>query len=92
MRAFRLTLCLCLCLSDGGQFWVNGTQGLPDLPATAFAMRGAGGQSVTIDREHDLVIVRLGHRKGEQGGLAAGTLNDALRILRATCLGAPATL
>ena len=42
-------------------------------------MLGAGGQSVTIIPSHDLVIVRLGHYKGQQAGNKA--LNKAYSLL-----------
>lgn len=48
---------------DGGQFWVNGTRTF-HLPRTAYSMNGAGGQYTIIDPENNLVIVRLGHRRG----------------------------
>eukprot|EP01052_Picozoa_sp_SAG31_P017782 SAG31_NODE_1231_length_9212_cov_2.857566_7_plen_79_part_00 len=41
-------------------------------------MRGAGGQSVTVDRSNELVVVRLGHRRGDRDGAAGRTLNNAL--------------
>ena len=53
---------------DGGQFWVNGTRTL-HLPRTAYSMNGAGGQYTIIDPVNDLVVVRLGHRRG-------GAVND----------------
>jgi CubicO group peptidase (beta-lactamase class C family) len=62
----------------GGQFWVNGT-GRWDLPKEAFFMAGIGGQWVIIDPEHELVIVRMGHRRG--GKVGEYTLNKALPIL-----------
>lgn len=65
----------------GGQFWVNGTKELVPLPESAFQMQGAGGQYVVIDREHELVVVRLGHRKGGAGGKALASLNAALALL-----------
>ena len=49
----------------GGLFWINGDGGFP-IPEDAYMMRGAGEQSVTIIPSHDLVIVRLGHFKGQQ--------------------------
>lgn len=51
----------------GGLFWINGDGALP-IPKDAYMMLGAGGQSVTIIPSHDLVIVRLGHYKGQQAG------------------------
>jgi len=48
----------------GAFFWLNGTGVLP-LPASAYYMLGAGGQYVIIVPSHDLVIVRIGHSKGE---------------------------
>lgn len=49
----------------GGLFWINGDGRLP-IPKDAYMMLGAGGQSVTIIPSHELVIVRLGHFKGQQ--------------------------
>jgi CubicO group peptidase (beta-lactamase class C family) len=54
----------------GGLFWINGDGALP-IPKEAYMMKGAGGQSVTIIPSHELVIVRLGHYKGQQAGDAA---------------------
>ncbi len=51
----------------GGLFWINGDGGFP-IPKNSYMMRGAGGQSVTIIPSRDLVIVRLGHYKGQQEG------------------------
>ena len=62
----------------GGLFWVNGDGRLP-IPKDAYMMLGAGGQSVTIIPSHDLVIVRLGHYKGQQA--AAESLSQAYRML-----------
>ena len=42
---------------------MNGTRTF-HLPRTAYSMNGAGGQYTIIDSENDLVIVRLGHRRG----------------------------
>ncbi len=62
----------------GGFFWVNG-DGADPVPRSAFSMRGAGGQTAMIIPTHDLVIVRLGHFKGEKAGDEA--LNKALALL-----------
>ena len=62
----------------GGLFWINGDGRLP-IPKDAYMMIGAGGQSVTIIPSHDLVIVRLGHFKGQQAGARA--LNKAYTLL-----------
>ncbi len=62
----------------GGFFWVNGNGRVP-LPKDAYSMQGAGGQSVWIDKAHDLVIVRLGNFKGSQH--AGATLSKAMEIL-----------
>ncbi len=51
----------------GGFFWVNGDGGMP-VPKEAFYMSGAGGQTVLIVPSHDLVVVRIGHYKGETPG------------------------
>ena len=62
----------------GGFFWLNGT-GTYAVPNTAYYMLGAGGQFVIVVPSHDLVVVRLGHYKGER--LSATTLNKALALL-----------
>ena len=62
----------------GGLFWINGDGRLP-IPTNAYIMHGAGGQTVTIIPSHDLVIVRLGHYKGQQAGGMA--LNKAYTLL-----------
>jgi CubicO group peptidase (beta-lactamase class C family) len=51
----------------GGFFWINGDGALP-IPKNAYSMLGAGGQSTTIIPSHELVVVRLGHYKGEAAG------------------------
>jgi CubicO group peptidase (beta-lactamase class C family) len=42
-------------------------------------MAGAGGQTTMIVPSHDLVVVRMGHYKGERLGTAA--LRKALTLL-----------
>jgi CubicO group peptidase (beta-lactamase class C family) len=62
----------------GGLFWINGDGGFP-IPKESYMMLGAGGQSVTIIPSHDLVVVRLGHFKGQDAGENA--LNKAYKLL-----------
>ena len=54
----------------GGFFWING-DGREPMPRDAYAMLGAGGQSVWIVPSHDLVIVRIGKYRGADAGEAA---------------------
>lgn len=63
----------------GGFFWLNGTGALPSVPTSAYYMLGAGGQYVIIVPTHDLVIVRIGHSKGESA-FAPG-MRQALSLL-----------
>jgi CubicO group peptidase (beta-lactamase class C family) len=51
----------------GGFFWINGDGALP-VPKQAYYMAGAGGQFTMIIPSYDLVVVRLGHYKGEEAG------------------------
>jgi CubicO group peptidase (beta-lactamase class C family) len=62
----------------GGLFWVNG-DGRWKVPRDAYYMSGAGGQHVIIIPSHNLVVVRLGHRRGQRAGQQS--LNTALEIL-----------
>jgi CubicO group peptidase (beta-lactamase class C family) len=62
----------------GGFFWINGDGALP-VPKNAYYMAGAGGQYTMIIPSHDLVVVRLGHFKGDEPGSQA--LNTALALL-----------
>lgn len=62
----------------GGLFWINGDGARP-IPKDAYMMLGAGGQSVTIIPSHDLVVVRLGHYKGQRVGEQA--LDKAFSLL-----------
>ncbi|CAN7424946.1 serine hydrolase domain-containing protein [Variovorax paradoxus] len=64
----------------GGFFWINGMGSLA-VPASAYYMLGAGGQFVLVVPSHDLVVVRIGHSKGER--FAGSTLNQALALLTA---------
>jgi CubicO group peptidase (beta-lactamase class C family) len=54
----------------GGLFWVNGDGAWP-IPKTAFFANGAGGQRTIIIPTHDLVIVRMGHYRGDRAGMKA---------------------
>jgi CubicO group peptidase (beta-lactamase class C family) len=51
----------------GGFFWLNGENAFP-VPKDAYYMAGAGGQTTLIIPSHDLVVVRLGHFKGNTPG------------------------
>jgi CubicO group peptidase (beta-lactamase class C family) len=54
----------------GGFFWINGDNAFP-VPSDAYYMAGAGGQTVLIIPSRDLVVVRIGHYKGERPGTEA---------------------
>ncbi len=54
----------------GGFFWINGDGTFP-VPKEAYYMSGAGGQTVLIVPSHDLVVVRIGHYKGDKPGMEA---------------------
>jgi CubicO group peptidase (beta-lactamase class C family) len=62
----------------GAFFWLNGDGRFP-VPRDAYYMAGAGGQTTLMIPSHDLVVVRLGHYRGESVG-AAG-FNKALALL-----------
>jgi len=62
----------------GGLFWVNGDGARP-IPTTAYFANGAGGQRTIIIPTHDLVVVRMGHHKGDSAGMK--TLDLALAEL-----------
>jgi CubicO group peptidase (beta-lactamase class C family) len=53
----------------GGFFWLNGGGQLP-VPRDAYYMAGAGGQTTLIVPSHDLVVVRMGHYRGDAYGAA----------------------
>ncbi len=62
----------------GGLFWVNG-DGAWNIPKNAYMANGAGGQRTFIIPTHDLVVVRMGHYRGDRAGMKA--LNSALAEL-----------
>jgi CubicO group peptidase (beta-lactamase class C family) len=62
----------------GGFFWINGDGSLP-VPAESFYMSGAGYQVTLIIPSHELVVVRLGHYRGQQA--AAASFRRALELL-----------
>jgi CubicO group peptidase (beta-lactamase class C family) len=62
----------------GGLFWVNG-DGAWNIPKTAYMANGAGGQRTFIIPTHDLVVVRMGHFRGDRAGMKS--LNHALAEL-----------
>jgi CubicO group peptidase (beta-lactamase class C family) len=62
----------------GAFFWLNGDGRFP-VPRDAYYMAGAGGQTTLMVPSHDLVVVRLGHYRGDAAG-AAG-FNKALALL-----------
>jgi len=62
----------------GGFFWING-DGAFAVPKESYYMAGAGGQFTMIMPSHDLVVVRLGHFKGDDPGTK--DLNKALALL-----------
>jgi CubicO group peptidase (beta-lactamase class C family) len=54
----------------GGLFWVNGDGAWP-IPQSAYFANGAGGQRTVIIPTHDLVVVRMGHYRGDRRGMDA---------------------
>lgn len=62
----------------GAFFWLNRNGRWP-VPEDAYFMAGSGGQYAIIIPTHDLVVVRLGHYKGQPQGDAA--LKRALSLL-----------
>ena len=65
----------------GGFFWINGDGTFP-VSKEVYYMNGAGGQRTVIIPSHDLVVVRLGHFKGE--ALAMKGLRNTLSLLTET--------
>jgi CubicO group peptidase (beta-lactamase class C family) len=62
----------------GGFFWINRDGTFP-VPRDAYYMSGAGGQTTLIIPSHDLVVVRMGHFRGERVG--AASFRRALSLL-----------
>jgi len=62
----------------GAFFWLNGDGRYP-IPRDAYYMSGAGGQTTLMIPSHDLVVVRLGHFRGEAAG--ASGFKKALTLL-----------
>jgi CubicO group peptidase (beta-lactamase class C family) len=68
----------------GGFFWLNRV-GTWDLPAETYFAAGAGGQNTWIVPSHDLVIVRMGHMRGQAAARRA--TNAALGLVMAAAGG-----
>ena len=62
----------------GGFFWLNGV-GNWNLPTETYFAAGAGGQNTWIVPSRDLVIVRMGHMRGQ--GAARRPTNTALGLV-----------
>src|SRR5919206_3252842 len=62
----------------GAFVWLN-YGGQLRLPSEAYFMLGAGGQYTIVVPSRDLVVVRMGHQRGEDR--AADAVNDALEEL-----------
>jgi len=62
----------------GGFFWING-DGAWNLPRDTYLAAGAGGQNTWIVPGRDLVIVRMGHMRGQ--GPARRATNLALGLV-----------
>jgi CubicO group peptidase (beta-lactamase class C family) len=62
----------------GGLFWINGA-GDWNIPKSAYFMAGAGGQHTFVIPSHDLVMVRMGHLRGQRAVMKS--LNAALAEL-----------
>jgi CubicO group peptidase (beta-lactamase class C family) len=70
----------------GGLFWINGV-GSWNLPADTYLMAGAGGQNTFIVPSRQLVIVRMGHFRGQTAGRRA--LNNAFTLLMQSFKASP---
>jgi CubicO group peptidase (beta-lactamase class C family) len=70
----------------GGLFWIN-RDGAWNIPKNAYFMAGAGGQRTFVIPSHDLVVVRMGHFRGDRAGMKA--LNAALAELIAAVPAKP---
>jgi CubicO group peptidase (beta-lactamase class C family) len=62
----------------GGLFWINGDKSW-NLPPDTYFASGAGGQNTWIVPSHQLVIVRMGHMRGQAAARAA--TNRALSLV-----------
>ena len=62
----------------GGLFWINGV-GNWNLPPDTYLAAGAGGQNTWIVPSRDLVIVRMGHMRGQSAARRA--TNSALSLI-----------
>jgi CubicO group peptidase (beta-lactamase class C family) len=62
----------------GGLFWINGI-GSWNLPPDTYFAAGAGGQNTWIVPSQDLVIVRMGHMRGQTAARRA--TNNALSLV-----------
>jgi CubicO group peptidase (beta-lactamase class C family) len=69
----------------GGLFWVNG-DGAWNVPKSAYFANGAGGQRTFVIPTHDLVVVRMGHHRGDRAGMRAlnAALSDLMRAVPAS--------
>jgi CubicO group peptidase (beta-lactamase class C family) len=63
----------------GAFFWLNTDRWMFPVSDDAYFMTGAGGQYTIVVPSHDLVVVRLGHYRGEAAGTAS--LARALALL-----------
>ena len=74
----------------GGFFWLNGDKAFP-VPTDAYYMAGVGGQYTFIIPSHDLVVVRLGHYRGQVPGEKdlARSLELLMQAVPARTDGAP---